>query len=200
MGFVGGGGNNAITTSLPPSSFEYCIVNIKEFMEFIYLIFYACLRLLFLDVETNPGPRRPVPAVCIILCILSRQRRILWEYSCRIHCNTQQNTLLSLCGASPGALVTWRWLRLSMIYWLAQRLWSQICITCRSCWFPVSVALSCCVGARCLEPVGWRHTYEMVTEHFANRNLSVVVAKCWILLFVMWDRTFMCTVFIAPLT
>ena len=26
--------------------------------------------------------------------------------------------------------------------------------------------------------VGWRHMYEMVTEHFANPNLSVVVAKC----------------------
>ena len=37
-------------------------------MEFIYLIFYACLRLRFLDVETNPGQRRPEPAVCIILC------------------------------------------------------------------------------------------------------------------------------------
>ena len=37
-------------------------------MEFIYLIFYACLRLRFLDVETNPAPRRPVPAVCRILC------------------------------------------------------------------------------------------------------------------------------------
>ena len=37
-------------------------------MEFIYLIFYACLRLQFLDVETNPGPRRPVPAVCRMLC------------------------------------------------------------------------------------------------------------------------------------
>ena len=37
-------------------------------MEFIYLIFYACLRLRFLDVEANPGPPRPVPAVCRILC------------------------------------------------------------------------------------------------------------------------------------
>ena len=37
-------------------------------MEFIYLIFYACLRLRFLDVETNQGPRRPVPTVCRILC------------------------------------------------------------------------------------------------------------------------------------
>ena len=35
-------------------------------MDFLYLIFYGCLRLRFLDVETNPGP--PVPAVCRILC------------------------------------------------------------------------------------------------------------------------------------
>ena len=37
-------------------------------MDFLYLIFYGCLRLRFLDVETNPDPRRPVPAVCRILC------------------------------------------------------------------------------------------------------------------------------------
>ena len=37
-------------------------------MDFLYLLFYGCLMLRFLDVETNPGPRRPVPAVCRILC------------------------------------------------------------------------------------------------------------------------------------
>ena len=37
-------------------------------MNFLYLIFYGCLRLQFLDVETNPGPCCPVPAVCRILC------------------------------------------------------------------------------------------------------------------------------------
>ena len=37
-------------------------------MDFLYLIFYGCLRLWFLDVETNPGLRCPVPAVCRILC------------------------------------------------------------------------------------------------------------------------------------
>ena len=37
-------------------------------MDFLYLIFYGCLRLQFLDLETNPGPRRPVPDVCGILC------------------------------------------------------------------------------------------------------------------------------------
>ena len=103
MGFVGGGGNIAIATALPPSSFEYCIVNIKKCMEFIYLIFYACLRLRFLEVETNPGPQRPVPDVC----------RILWS-------NVQ---------GLAGTLVTWPWLRLSMIYCFALRLWSQICVT-----------------------------------------------------------------------
>ena len=37
-------------------------------MDFLYLIFYACLRLRFLDVETNPVPCRPVLAICRILC------------------------------------------------------------------------------------------------------------------------------------
>ena len=71
-----------------------------------------------------------------------------------------------MCGNWPGTLVTWQWLRLSMIYCCALRLWSQICITYRRCWSPVSVALSCCVGARCLGTVGWLHTLEIVTEHF----------------------------------
>ena len=42
--------------------------------------------------------------------------------------------------------------------------------------------------------------FEMVTEHFANPNLSVVVAKCCFLGFVVRDRTFMCTVFITTLS
>ena len=40
----------------------------QQFMDFLYLIFYGRLRLRFLDVETNPGPRCAVPAVCRILC------------------------------------------------------------------------------------------------------------------------------------
>ena len=80
MGFVGGGGNIAIATALPPSPFMYCIVNIKDFMNFFYLIFYGCLRLRFLDVETNPGRG--------VLYLLSA------EYS------------VVMCGAWPGTLVT----------------------------------------------------------------------------------------------
>ena len=68
MGFVGGCGSIAIATALPPY-FVCCLVNIKiEFMDFFYLFFYACLKLRFLDVETNPGQRHPVTAVCRILC------------------------------------------------------------------------------------------------------------------------------------
>ena len=32
------------------------------------------------------------------------------------------------------------------------------------------------------------YTLEIVTEHFANLNFSVVVAKCWFLGFVVRDR------------
>ena len=34
----------------------------------LHLKFYSCLRLWFPDVETNPGPRRPVATNCRILC------------------------------------------------------------------------------------------------------------------------------------
>ena len=85
----------------------------------------------------------------------------------------------------PGTLVTWPWLRLIMIYCCVPRPWSEICVTCQSCWFLGSVALSCCAWASCLVPVGWWHIYEMDMEHFANQNLSVVVEKCWLLGFVV---------------
>ena len=37
-------------------------------MDFLYFILFSCLRLRFLNVETNPGPRRPYPAVSRLLC------------------------------------------------------------------------------------------------------------------------------------
>ena len=39
--------------------------------------------------------------------------------------------------------------------------------------------------ARCLVSVGWLYMFEMVTEHFAKPNLSVVVEKCLFLGFVV---------------
>ena len=137
-------------------------------MEFIYIIFYVCLRLRFLDVETNTGPRRPALDVCRILC--SNVRGLAGNLSALTVASSQYDIL-----------------------YCSETLVSDMRHVCLR-------YASCCVGARCLEPVGWRHTYEMVSEHFSNSNLSVVVAKCWFLGFVVLDRTFMCTVFIATLT
>ena len=128
-------------------------------MDFLYLLFYGCLRLRFLDVETNPGPRRPVPAVCIILC--SNVRGLAGNLSDLTVASSQHDIML--CSET---LVSY------------MRNVSEVLVPgfCR----PV---LSC--RARCLGPMGWLHTFEMVTEHFANPNLSVVVAKCWFLWFVV---------------
>ena len=43
------------------------------------IIFYTCLRLRFLDVETNTGPRSPVPGVYRIL--YSNVRGLAWNLS-----------------------------------------------------------------------------------------------------------------------
>ena len=65
MGFVGGGSNITITTALPSS---FCVLHCKHQIVYgISVIFHACLRLRFLNVETNPGPWRPVLTVCRLL-------------------------------------------------------------------------------------------------------------------------------------
>ena len=56
-------------------------------MDFLYLIFCGCLRLRFLDVETNPGPLRPGPGL---------------EYSAAMSAKYSA----AMCGAWPGTLVT----------------------------------------------------------------------------------------------
>ena len=117
-------------------------------MDFLYLIFYICLRLRFLDVETNPCLHRPVPDVCRILC--SNVRGLAENLSDLTVASSQYDILLC----------------------------SETLVSDMRHVSEVLVALCCCVGARCLGPMGWQHTYEMATEHFANPNLSVVVAKC----------------------
>ena len=121
-------------------------------MEFIYLIFYACLRLQFLDVGTNPGPRRPVPAVCRIL--FSNVLGLAWNLSHLTVASSQYDILF--CSES---LVS----DMRHVSDLRVPGFGRAVLLCRD---------------KMLVPVGWRHTYEMVTEHFANPNLSVVVAKC----------------------
>ena len=111
-------------------------------MEFLYLIFYACPRLQFLDVETNPGPRRPVPAVCRILRSnlqgLAGNFCVLTVASCQYDILLCSETLVSDMHHVSEVLV----LGFGRPVMLGQRKMS------------------------------------LIMEHFANPNLSVVVAKC----------------------
>ena len=91
-------------------------------MEFQYLIFYACLRLRFLDVDTNPGQRSPVPAFCRIHC--SNVRGLTGNLSDLTVASSQYDTLFcseTLSSDMPHV--------------------SEF-------WFPDSVRLFCCLGAR----------------------------------------------------
>ena len=61
-------------------------------MDFLYLIFYGCLRLRFLDVETNPGLRRPATDICRILS--SNVRGLAGNLSDRTMASSQYDILL----------------------------------------------------------------------------------------------------------
>ena len=124
-------------------------------MDFLYLIFYGCLGLRFLDVETNPGPFRPVPAVCRILC--SNVRGLAGNLSDLIVALSQYDILFG-----SETLV-------SDMHHVSEVLVPGFCR-------PVLL----CRG-KMPRHVGWLHTFEMVTEHF----FSVAVAKCCFLGFVV---------------
>ena len=134
MGFVGGGGNIAIATALHPS---FCVLYCKHLIVcgILYLIFYACLSLWFLDVETNPDPRHPVATVCKLLC--SNVRGLARNLSDLTVTSSLHD--IRLCSETLDS---------DMLHVL-------------SYWLPDLVTLSCCAGAECLLPDGWRHTYEM---------------------------------------
>ena len=120
-----------LPSQLPyPHHSVYCIVIIIYFMEFQYLIFYACLRLLFLDVETDPGSRGPVPTVCRLFC--SNVRGLAGNLSDLTLASCRYDILLC-----SGTLV-------------------QTCVTYQSFWFPDFIGLSCCAEAGCLAPEEWR--------------------------------------------
>ena len=107
-------------------------------MDFLYLIFYACLSLRFLDVETNPGRRRPVPDVCRILC--SNVRGLAGNHSDLTVASSQHDILL--CSET---LVS------------DMRHVSEILVP----GFGRTVLL--CRG-KMPRPEGWLHAYEMVTD------------------------------------
>ena len=122
-------------------------------MDFLYLIFYGCLRLRFLDVETNPGPRPPVSAVCRILC--SNMLGPAGNLSDLTVASSQYDILL----CSETLVSDMRHVSEILVpgFGLPVLLFGRPVLLCRG----------------------------MVTEHFATQNLSVVVAKCCFLGFVV---------------
>ena len=109
--------------------------------------------------ETNPGPRHPVPAVCRRLC--SNVLGLAGNLSDLTVASSQNDILFC-----------------SETFVSYMRYMSEVLVPgfCR----PVLLCRGKMPRAR-----GIVHTFEMVTEHFANPNLSVVVAKCWFLGFVV---------------
>ena len=124
--------------------------------------YFLCLPEALVSVETNPSPWRHVPAVCWLSVVMYRP----W----------------------PWTLVTWPRCLLGMTYWFALRLWSQICVMCLSLrtGFGSPVLLYQSMMSRIRRMVAY---VRADMEHFANPSLSMVVAKCWFLWFMGWDRT-----------
>ena len=172
MGFLGGGGNIAITTALPLS---FCVFYCKH--QIVHGISISCFFMLtwsfgFWMWRLTLAPRLPIPTVCRLLC--SNVRGLAGNLSDLTVASSRYD--IPLCSETC----------------------CQICVTCRSS-FPDLVALSC-AGAGCLYPEGRRHAYEINLEHLANPSLSVVLAKCCFLWFVVRDGTYMCSFFAATLT
>ena len=78
-----------------------------------------------------------------------------------------------------------------MIYCCVLRLWSLIYVRFQSCWYLDEVALFRCVGTACLELMGWQLVGERWIRNILPTKVSVVVANCLYLGFVVPDRAFM---------
>ena len=126
-------------------------------MGIIHLKFYSCLRLRFPDVETNPGPLRPVAASCRMLC--SNIRGLSGNLSDLAVASSQYDILL----CSKTLLSDLR--HVSELLVLG------------------SVALSCCAGTGCLVPVDGGICTKWIWS--ISPTKSVVVVKCWLLGFVV---------------
>ena len=159
MGFVGGGGN--ICHRNCPTPIIVCALYCKH--QIVYG--FSLSQFLWLPETSvsgcgaNPGPRRPVPAVCRIIC--GNVRGLAGNLSDLTVASSQYDMLLC-----------------SETLFSDMRHVSEVLVPsfCR----PVLLCRGKMPRAR-----GRRHTFEVVTEHFANLNLSVIVAKCCFLGFVV---------------
>ena len=131
-------------------------------MDFLYLIFYAFLRLRLQDVETNPGPRRPVPTVCRLLC--RNVRGLVGNLSDLTVASSRYDILLC---SEPLVL--------------DMRHVSELLIP----GFGRPVLLS---KGRIIGPEGWQHTHEM-DMHGAFRQPKFECGCCEMLVFRVCGAT-----------
>ena len=109
--------------------------------------------------ETNPGPWRPVPTVCRILC--SNVQGLPGKFGDLTMASSQYDILFY-----SETLVS----EMLHVSKLLVPGFGRPVLLCRG---------------KMPRARGIAHTNEMVTEHFAKQNLSVVVAKCGFLGFVV---------------
>ena len=128
-------------------------------MEFIYLFFYAGLRLRFPDVETNPDPRRPVLTVCRLLC--SNVRGLAGNLSDLTVASSQYDILL----CSETLVSDSRHVSELLVPGFG-----RLVLLC-----PGRMPRARGIAAYARDGYG----------AFRKPSLSVVVAKCWFLLFVV---------------
>ena len=151
----------------------YCIVNIKQFMDFPDLNFMLAWVFGFW----------------------------MWRLTrAGASCSNCLHTALLQCAwprrepqwPDRGIVSVWH----SVVLWdFGLRYESRVGVAGSRIWSPCLAA-----GAGCLGPGGLRNTSEMDMEHFDNPCLSVAVAKCWFLGLVVRERTYVCSVFTATLT
>ena len=98
-----------------------------------------------------------------------------------------------MCGAWPRILVTSPWLRFSMIYCWALRLWSQICVYVSKLLVPGFGRCLVVPGqdASCPRDVRIRTRW---VRNISPTQIWVWLLQNWFFGCVVWDRTFMCSV------
>ena len=135
----------------PHDFFVYCIVNIRQFMGFLYISIFLSLP------ESSISGRGEYPGQWPLVP------------DCRVLFRNERGLAMNLSDPTVESS--------QYVILLCSETLVSLCVMYRSCCFPVWVAMSCCAGVRCLGPEAWRHTYWMDMENFANPNLSVVVSK-----------------------
>ena len=148
-------------------------------MAFLYLIFYACLRLRFLDMETNPGPWHPVPAVSRILSDLTMASSRNDIVLCSETVVSDMFTNVNCCRAGRGCV--WLFPVCGWFEWRSSGVvgfYNHKSSWCCSCWLCNCVCLWS-VGC-CTNPCTWWKTCELWWVFNELKSFKYIYEnKCW---------------------